>query len=174
MNKGMQIKREVSDQAEQFYAEAQRLGTLAAEAMGKGRRSQMTGLENIAETAFKSSDVFDYIKKQMARFDDWRDAPRRPPGAGQSQHPEQGFGAGMLEQLEILKLKRDIICDRLKIGKESDDHRRERQQIYLDLIRQFIRQVVVQYEYRLSPVVSQPRTGQRERSGRGGDRRTTA
>ncbi len=176
MNKEMQIIREVNDEAEQFYQRAERLGAIAADAMGKDRRSQMTGLENIAETALKYTDVFDYIKKQMARFDDWRDAPRKqanpgqpPQGAGRRT---KGFGEGLLEELEKLKGTQNNICERLRIENQSDEDKRRYQQIYLQLIRQFIRQVVVHYEYRLNPVLAQ--VGQKEKNSRGAERRTTA
>lgn len=156
MNIEMQIIREVNEQAELFYSKATELGRLAADAMGKDRRSQMTGLENVAETTLKTSDVFDYIKKQMARFDDWRNAPKKQSGPMQPQRPEEqkskGFGESLMEQLEILKETRDIICDHLGIRNQTDEDKHRRQHILLQLIRQFIRQVVVEYEYRVSPM----------------------
>jgi hypothetical protein len=152
LNIEMQIIREVNEQAELFYDKAQKLGTLAADAMGTGRRSQMTGLENIVETTLKTSDVYDYIKKQMARFDDWRDTPKKRHGQPPEEQKSKGFGESLLEQLEALKRTRDTICEHLGIPNQIDEHRRMRQHIFLQLIRQFIRQVVIEYEYRVSPM----------------------
>ncbi len=70
----LKIKREISDQADILYEKAIELGDHAAEAFEglnknerRRHRSQMTGLENIAETTLKVSDVLNYIKKQTAR-----------------------------------------------------------------------------------------------------------
>ena len=68
MNPEMKIIREVSIQAEDFYDDAVKLGDHAAFALKATHRSQMTSLENIAESTFKTSDIFDYIKKQTSRF----------------------------------------------------------------------------------------------------------
>ena len=68
----LKIMREVSDQAENFYNEAVSLGNLAADTLKERHRSQMTSLENIAESSFKATDILDFIKKQTARFSYWR------------------------------------------------------------------------------------------------------
>ncbi len=149
MNRNMRIIREVNDQAEQFYPRAEKLGKLAAKMIEKDHRSQMTSLENIAETTLKSSDVYDYIKKQMARphFDKWRIPPNQPrPPQGQQQ-PNKSFGQSLLDELDRLKGTRDFICTHLSIGIETDEDKYDRQQVFLKLIRQLIRQVVVQYEF---------------------------
>src|SRR6266704_5723884 len=65
--------------SEEFYQKSQDLGILAAqsfrEEQGRERqqrhRAQMTGLENIAETTLKVTDVLDYVKKQIARQPGW-------------------------------------------------------------------------------------------------------
>src|SRR5258707_12125193 len=72
MNPEMKIIREVNIQAENFYDEAVKLGDHAAYALKAQHRSQMTNLENIAESSFKATDILDYIKKQTARFSYWR------------------------------------------------------------------------------------------------------
>ena len=145
MNKDMQIIREVNDLAENFYEDAAQLGNHAAYALKKAHRSQMTGLENIAESAFKTSDVFDYIKRQIARLPYWRQGfPEY------KEHPDEGFGERLKKYLEDeLAPKRDALCRRLEIGDKNED-RQARRRIYLLLIRQFIRQVVVHYEYQVS------------------------
>jgi hypothetical protein len=144
VNQEMKIVREVSLQAEGFYYDAESMGKHAAEALGEKRRTQMTGLENIAEGALKTSDVFDYIKKQTARFEDWR---KDYTEGGQSRGP---FGLRLKDYLETeIARRRDIICgpNILNINNQTEEGRRERQRIYLLLIRQFIRQMVAQYEF---------------------------
>ncbi len=141
----MKIIREVSIQAENFYEDAIQLGDHAAYALTEKHRSQMTSLEGIAESTLKTSDVFDYIKKQTARFPYWRE--------GFPEHSNQGFGEGLLKYLEErLVERRDGICKKLNIDSQTDVDKQERRRIHLLLIRQFIRQMVVQYEFRVSPV----------------------
>jgi hypothetical protein len=146
MNREMQIILEVNQQAENFYDDAVLLGDHAAYALKARRRSQMTGLENVAESALKASDVLDYVKRQTARFVDWRqDMPGAPS--------KQGFGERLKEFLEKrLAERRDVICSekRLNISDKTDEGRLLRRRIYLLLIRQFLRQMVAQYEYRVS------------------------
>lgn len=128
----MKIIREVNMQAETFYEEAKTLGELAATALGKNHRSQLTGLENIAESAFKTSDIFDYVKRQTARHEEWR---------------KGDFGKKVLAVLETeLATKRRVICVGSNVGEKTDEGRR----IHLLLIRQFIRQMVVHYEFWVS------------------------
>lgn len=136
----MKIIREINIQAEAFYEEAVQLGDHAAYVLGKDRRSQMTNLETIAESALKTTDIFDYIKKQTGRFEEWR------KGDGSVQ---QGLGERLLAELGKLARRRDSICGstRLDIGNKTDEQKQERQRIYLLLIRQFIRQMVAEYEF---------------------------
>ena len=49
-----------------------------------------------------------------------------------------------------LAAKRDNVCTRLGTGDSSYKEKQARRQIYLLLIRQFIRSMVVEYEYRVS------------------------
>src|SRR5579884_2610896 len=146
MNSEMKIIREVNIQAEDFYDDAVALGDLAAVMLKEKHRSQMTSLENIAESTLKTSDVFDYIKKQTARFSFWRQSP---PG----QNNSGGFGERLRTYLENdLKKRLNDICSpqRLNIGNAAGEDMQERRRIYLLLIRQFIRQLVVEYEYQVS------------------------
>ena len=145
MNPEMMVIREVSIEAEDFYEDAVQLGDHAAYALKARHRSQLTGLENIAESTFKTSDVFDYIKKQIARFDHWRQ-----PFSSQ-QGGQQGFGERLRVYLENdLARKRDAVCARLGKGETSYQEKQERRRIYLLLMRQFLRSMVVQYEYRVA------------------------
>jgi hypothetical protein len=139
----MKIIREVSNQAEYFYADAVKLGDHAALTLKASHRSQMTSLETIAESTLKTTDVFDYVKKQTARFPYWRQP---------AEDANEGFGVRLKKYLEgSLAERRDIICDqRLNIGKQTEDEQQERRRIHLLLMRQFIRQMVTQYEYAVS------------------------
>jgi hypothetical protein len=156
----------VNERAENFYAQSTALGELAAQTFleeihyrGHGtlsskdektlqkHRAQLTGLENIAETTLKVADVLDYIKKQIARPDrkGWRE-----------EYEGKRFGESLKQMIERdLKGNVDYICAEIHILNESDDDRRDRQYIYLQLIRQLVRQIVVQYEYSVSERVSQ-------------------
>jgi hypothetical protein len=148
MNSEMKIIREISIQAEDFYEDAVRLGDHAAQALKAVHRSQMTSLENIAESTFKTSDIFDYIKKQTARFSYWRQPYK---------DSNLGFGERLKQYLENdLTQRLTTLCDprHLDIGNSTDEQKQERRRIYLMLIRQFIRQMVVQYEYQVSPVAA--------------------
>jgi hypothetical protein len=137
MSNEVKIKREIDEQAEVFYEDAKRLGKIAFRAIGveSRHRAQMTGLESIAESTQKVSDIFDYIKKQTARHDYWR---------------KENFGQQLKDYLECdLANKCNVICSskRLDIGNTKDEDKLQRRQIHLQLIRQFIRQMVVHYEY---------------------------
>lgn len=145
MNKEMQIIREVNIAAENFYEDAVQHGDHAAYALTKAHRSQMTGLENIADGTAKVSDILDYIKRQTARFSYWRQSfPGEKPS-------DEAFGERLKNYLEEdLAGKRDSIAKVLKVGNQTDQEKTLRRQIYLLLIRQFIRQMVAEYEYRVS------------------------
>src|SRR5947199_10161744 len=120
MNKNMQIIYEVNIQAEYLYEEAKQLGNHAAYALKKNHRSQLTGLENLANSALKVSDILDYVKRQTARFIYWRadfPDPEKPT--------KEAFGKRLLEYLENdLKGISNTICnDRLKVDNQTEDDR---------------------------------------------------
>ncbi|GCE09297.1 hypothetical protein [Dictyobacter aurantiacus] len=136
----LKITIEVQDAAEQFYPESYKLGEHAAAVITNRHRSQLTNLENVAASAFKTSDIFDYIKRQTARYDYWR----RP----HSQHSQEIFGVRLLNILsKDLEKKHNTICNKLAIQSDTDEGRHLYRHVYLLLIRQFIQQMVVQYEF---------------------------
>jgi hypothetical protein len=142
MNIEMQIIREVNIQAQNFHDDAIGFGNHAAYALRKEHRSQLTGLENIANSALKVADILDYIKRQTARSKEWQS------GFSQDGNLQEAFGPALLRYMEEELLKmRNSIASRLKIGDKSDEDRQLRRSIYLHLIRQFVRQMVIQYEY---------------------------
>jgi len=164
MNQDMKIIREINLEAERFYDEAQALGNHAYQAFKDGHRAQLTGLENVAESSLKTSDILDYIKKQISRSDPgkyWRAESKDDPPIDESQ---KGFGERLKTDLEALSERVDIVCKNVDIvtkvdkGKSKQDQELERakwkadrwkrQDIHVRLIREFIRQLVVQYEYR--------------------------
>ena len=145
MNYETQVMLEISFEADEFYPQAAALGSHAAEALKDKHRSQLTSLENIAESAFKISDIMDYIKKQTARFSHWRHTLVR------GENPQQGFGERLRAYLENdLAQRRDAVCGRLQIGDSTYQDKQKRRRIDLLLIRQFIRSMVVEYEYAVS------------------------
>src|SRR5579863_6092337 len=90
--------REISNQAELIYSDSVKLGNHAAHVFGgrSDHRSQMTGLEAIVNSTFKTSDVFDYVKKQTARHREWQQTYPLPQG----DSPNVGFGERLLKSLQ--------------------------------------------------------------------------
>jgi hypothetical protein len=139
----IKIIHEVNNQAEAFYQDSVKIGDHAAYAIRRSHRSQLTGLENVAESAVKITDIFDYIKRQTARYSYWR--------AAFPSHTNTVFGERLRHYLEDELAKvRDQACDALEIGNTSDEEKQQRRRVYLLLVRQFIRQMVIQYEYRVN------------------------
>ena len=138
MNQGMKIIKEVAQVADRddFYGRAKTLGEIASSAFGEKHRSQMTSLENIANSTLKVTDVLDFIKKQFAKAkpnEGWR---------------KDDFGIKLKKYIEqSLRKRREEICHVLE-GVEEESV--EGQRIYLSLIREFVRQLVIHYEYRTS------------------------
>jgi len=129
----MQMKtiKEIALKSDLFYEQTTELGKIAANAIGNKHRTQINSLENIALSTLKVSDVLDYIKKQIARDEKWR---------------VNDFGNLLKKHIETQLLEaRDDICEKVTVDKNSA----EAQQIYLALIREFIRQIVVNYQYTL-------------------------
>lgn len=166
----MTILQRVNAEAEKFYGISKDLGTLVTHALlseeprvSKERhRAQMTGLENIAESAQKYTDILDYIKKQFARqsIEAWRkdlSAEKLRYGKELRELIEkhlagQGlrFGQVLIVFIEYhCKKRADSLWQDLPLTSSLDEQEQKHHQqyIYLELIRQCIRQLVVQYEY---------------------------
>lgn len=150
----------VNEEAMNFYSKSQELGELAVKSFLQEKdrqrhRAQMTGLENIAETTQKWTDVLDYIKKQMARLRGWT-----------TLYDGKSFGESLKRYItDEVPICVERVCNnnKISIGNESDDDKRIRQQVYLDLIRQLIRQVVVQYEYRANEIEEESKEKEKKR-----------
>jgi transcription initiation factor TFIID subunit TAF12 len=136
--------------SEEFYQKSQDLGMLAAQSFrGEQGRSQMTGLENMAETTLKVTDVLDYIKKQTARQRGWQ----KEVGS----HGER-FGESLKKYIEsgLESFVKEVCFN--SINSTTSEGKQERQEAYLELVRQSIRQIVVQYEYQVSQQEERART----------------
>jgi len=130
----MQIVRAVALAADGFYEDAKNLGETAVDCFTGGRRSQITGLESLANGAIKVSDVLDYIKKQVGKDTDKSD---------RQSWRKNDFGKKLLEYLEV-NLKRQL--GTLSLSPPSVD-KAEQQRVHLMLIREFVRQMSAHYEY---------------------------
>jgi hypothetical protein len=84
----------------------------------------------MANSALKTSDVFDFIKTRTARHEEW-------------QHGN--WGPELLNYLmKDLKKHRNGICDQLE-GLETESA--SGIEVHLMLIREFVSQLAAQYEY---------------------------
>jgi hypothetical protein len=126
----LQMLREVALRADGFQSQAEELGSKAARALTDSKRAQITGLESIANSALKVTDVFDFIKLRTARQEEWR---------------KEDWGARLLEfARDSLREQRNDICSTaLQVTSSS----REAQEVHLMLIREFVRQLSAHYEY---------------------------
>ena len=121
--------RAVAVQADALYNRAESLGAKAAKALSGKKRSQITGLESIANCALKTTDVFDFVKLRSARQKEWR---------------SEGLGQELLEFLnDGLRPAKQRICRNLDIDAGSA----EGLEVHLMLIREFVRQLAAHYEY---------------------------
>jgi len=134
----------VAIQADAFYDDGERFGHWAATALGGRRRAQVTGLEGVANSTLKVSDVLDYLKKQTARSD-VGEAWRHNNPEGKAFGPELiGFIRGQL------RTRSESICQSVAGDTKQTIEPTEKQQVYLALIREFLRQVAAQYELEVS------------------------
>jgi len=125
----LHILREVALRADSFQPQAEDLGSKAARALTDSKRAQITGLESMANSALKVTDVLDFIKLRSARQEEWRTG---------------NWGALLLEFVrDNLREQRNQICATLKIDAPSPHS----QEVHLMLIREFVRQLSAHYEY---------------------------
>ncbi len=134
MNNQMKILKEIGMKADIFRTQTESLGKIAAEAFSDKHKAQLKGLENIANSALKVSDILNYIKRQTGKSE------------ANKKWKQDKFGEKLLKEIEEnLKKYRDHISGNLKIT--SDEQKLD---VYLRLIREFVRQVVIFYEYEIS------------------------
>jgi hypothetical protein len=126
----MKMLRAVALRADNFYDKAEALGAKAAASLKEKKRAQISGLEGIANSALKTTDVFDFIKLRTARQKEWRG---------------EDWGAELLAYLsQDLRKEREEICSDLGI---EDPQSAEGLNVHLLLIREFVRQLAAHYEY---------------------------
>ncbi|HYV07031.1 MAG TPA: hypothetical protein VFB82_20715 [Blastocatellia bacterium] len=143
MNREMAFVRELAMQADTFYSESEGFGRWAARAL-PGKRAQITGLESIANSSLKISDVLDYLKKQTAKAKagkEWRQQDKA--------HKELGHQLITFIR-DDLRVKRDAVCNSVGDSTGQGASEFEKQQVFLALIREFVRQVAAQYELGVS------------------------
>lgn len=137
MKREMLFVREVAIQADNFNSDSERFGKWAAQAFRDGR-SQIKGLENVANSTLKVSDVLDYLKKQTAKS-----------SAGQKwrhSFAQAQLGPALIAFISgDLKTKRDTISNKIAADTGQAANDAEKQQVYLALIREFVRQIAAQY-----------------------------
>lgn len=139
----MGILREVALRADGFYEKAQDLGKKAAAALGPSKRSQITGLEGIANSALKTTDVFDFIKLRTARHK-------------KGEWIKGNWGPDLLNVLsQDLRSDKNTICSSLAIDPKSLDGL----EVHLLLIREFTRQLAAHYEYECAFAETEPING---------------
>lgn len=141
MRKRTKVLKEIAQAVDHgdFSKKAEKLGEAASEAFGQHHRNQMTSLENIANSTLKVTDVLDYVKKQVAKAD--------PGKTWRKDHGGSFFGECLKTYIEKdLGEQRDRICTQLEVKEDPS----ERQRIHLELTREFVRRIVVHYEYRVT------------------------
>jgi len=129
----MKVLKEVGIRVDKLRGNTEDLGKTAAEGFGDKHKSQMKNLETIANSALKVSDVLDYIKRQTGRAkpnQEWK---------------YQQFGKNLLGMVEkTLKQERDSICGKLAIDDDFDQL-----EVYLLIVRECVRQIVIHFEFEL-------------------------
>jgi hypothetical protein len=147
MNLQMKIHREVELHIDKMYGKTEQLGKLAVQVFGRDRgKAQLRNLENIANSTLKVSDVLDYIKRQTARMNEWK---------------KQNFGLQMLSYVQKeIEAQKENIFENLKTEtqftqqevKELQGHEGEfkKQEIAMQLIRGFVKQLVIHFEWALA------------------------
>lgn len=134
MNQRTKLLREIALIADQedVREKAQDLGKLAASTLGKKKRSQITGLETLASSTQRVTDIFNYIKTRTARQEEWQ---------------ASNLGDSLLTYLEgDMRGHRDAVFQRLQSQQITLDAY-EQQAAYLELLRAFIDQFAAHYEY---------------------------
>ncbi len=138
----LKIMREVSVQADNndFYNRAKELGEIAARVLREQdenkHRSQITKLENIANNAMKVTDIINYLKKQTAKAkssESWK---------------AENLGSRLIGVVEfggILERWSQQICTTLSLTDPAD-----KQHNHLLFIREFVRQLAAQYEWKVN------------------------
>jgi hypothetical protein len=148
MKREILFVQKIAEQADTFYGDGKSFGEWAFRAFGKDR-TQMKKLEGIANSTLKVSDVLDYIKKQTGK--------QKPGEKWRNRNDNrQEFGQQLIIFISgTLESKRNTVCSLVTSALEQaaitqEVTASERQQTYLALIRDFVRQAAAQYELEVS------------------------
>lgn len=157
MNRQLQLVRAVALVADAIYDVSTEFGArMARQISGERGLSQIKGLEAIANSALRASDVLDYVKRQTARHNEWFD-----DGLGVDLLAYLTDGASVERyQLDNLYKKRDAIDYRLRhdlAGQGTGLDATERQQVTIMLYRQFVHQIAAHYQFQRRQVGRGPR-----------------
>lgn len=134
-NVHLKIMKEVSIVADGdlFMRDAEEMGERAKQVFTDKNKSQMRNLENVANSANKVTDIFNYIKRQTGKDRDSKNWNK------------ESFGRDLLERLSRIKEdKGEQIYQSLSVEDEET-----KILINLKLIREFVSQMVVHFEYKL-------------------------
>lgn len=132
-NMTLKAMREVNIRADSksFRDSAASLGAQATRLFAD--KSQLKKLENTGNSALKITDIYNYIKRQTGK-----------DGKAQNWNKEQ-FGTSLLQKLQgVERDEGENICTLLAINVPED-----RMEVNLMLAREFIRQMVIHYEYEM-------------------------
>jgi hypothetical protein len=128
MKREIELVRAIALRADALRGKAEELGQQAARALtGEVGKRQIKGLENLASSTQKISDVFDYIKRQTAKQEAWRN---------------NNFGKTLLDYLE-----NELIPQAQALANQLNASGSERHRIQLVLVREFVRQLSAHYVF---------------------------
>lgn len=134
-NVHLKIMKEISIVADgdDFMAKAKEMGKRAKEIFKDKHKSQMRNLENVSNSAYKVTDIFNYIKRQTGKDRD------------NNNWSKNSLGKDLLRTLMTIKEEKgNQIYQSLSLDDPED-----RLSINLSLIREFVFQMVVHYEFLL-------------------------
>lgn len=141
------MMKETARMADEFEPETHELGVWAAECFEGRHKAQIRGLENIAYSTNKVTDVKDYIKTQTGRHKEWQ---KKYVGS-KPEWKNKSFGTVILSEIGDLSKKAESIQENIKkqlSGKSPDDEHEQIpsvREIHLLLIRDFVKQLSAQF-----------------------------
>lgn len=131
------IRRRISAFSDAYYHDSKKLGEIAWQAFQGNSNSQLRGLENIANSTIRSSDILDYIKIQTGRS--------RPT----TKWRHKAFGETLIEKMENqLPSDAQVVLDFVK--GEVKDHQLvedDLRRIHIILCRELIKHTIANYLY---------------------------
>jgi len=96
-------------------------------------KTQVRGLETLASTTDKVSDITDWLKLRVGR------------DSGRERWAKEGIGRNLLTDLEGLRRDARDIVDKLGVDKDKDPDLER--QVHLRLCREFLKHLAAHFEY---------------------------